>query len=717
MIIKRITLKNFKSYESTTTFNLSVNNNQNIILIGGENGAGKSTIFQAIKLCIYGSTAYGYLGQNYHYNELVKNYINNNAFTSDTISSYVEIDLCFGNNPDDFYTLKRSWSYENEKINEVFTVTKDADLLSDEKLDHFNQQLKSTLPPSLFNFFFFDGEELGNFFTDKSNRLNMKESVLELFNFNTFVTIQKQLKSYQKQQTKNNTELEAIQSEYESLSEKVQNIQDQKVNLEESIERAMIRLDHLSAQKKKLEEEFHQRGGLLEKEQSQVTSTITKLEAERVEINNKIKEFCTNELPFLLISNQLVQLSSHIKQEQQLEQYNLIKQKLNSKILLESIQTVLQTSISSEDSISIQNHLLAGMFNENEINKISQFLCLSNEQSNSVLALCNTLIQSKEQLFKNISSYYKRLESIASEIKSLKKKLNSNVSNDQMFTYINSINEINNETAILNSQIQSNEEEITRIQDELQGLQSLHLRTKSKMIELLQNNNITNLSLDLVNYFEELLKNVTNKKLRLIEKEFLVIFSQIIRKNNFITDIKLDENFNATLYNTRDYTVTELINICNNIGVNNLTYKYGQLFIDDLCSYLSTNEENLLLTLWGQSGQSILSLRTKVNINALSSGEKQVYVLCLIWAILKVSDVNIPFIIDTPYARIDSTHRHALTTIYLPKISEQVIILSTNEEIDEELYKVIKPYVANEYLLLYDTEHHRTTIKNAYFEV
>ncbi|WP_242850799.1 hypothetical protein [Clostridium sp. IBUN13A] len=58
-----------------------------------------------------------------------------------------------------------------------------------------------------------------------------------------------------------------------------------------------------------------------------------------------------------------------------------------------------------------------------------------------------------------------------------------------------------------------------------------------------------------------------------------------------------------------------------------------------------------------------------------------------------------------------------MTTTYLPNISKQVIILSTNKEIDTELYEVVKHYVCDEYLLLYNTELRKTEVKNGYFEV
>lgn len=99
----------------------------------------------------------------------------------------------------------------------------------------------------------------------------------------------------------------------------------------------------------------------------------------------------------------------------------------------------------------------------------------------------------------------------------------------------------------------------------------------------------------------------------------------------------------------------------------------------------------------------------------LSSGEKQIYILCLYWALIKSSGIKIPFIIDTPYGRIDSEHRRAMTTKYMPSISDQVIILSTNTEIEEGLYEDIQEHLAKEYVLEYITEKRCTRVSKGYF--
>ena len=164
------------------------------------------------------------------------------------------------------------------------------------------------------------------------------------------------------------------------------------------------------------------------------------------------------------------------------------------------------------------------------------------------------------------------------------------------------------------------------------------------------------------------------------------------------------------------YYSLELENLIENIGYDEMERKFGRLFFDDLFKlYNIENKSELLNAIKTDTQSSFLTLRTKVDINGFSSGEKQIYILCLYWALLKASDIEIPFIIDTPYARIDETHRNNITSEYLSTISDQVIILSTNTEIDEKAYREIKPKLNGEYLIEYDDKNRKTIQREGYF--
>ena len=108
-------------------------------------------------------------------------------------------------------------------------------------------------------------------------------------------------------------------------------------------------------------------------------------------------------------------------------------------------------------------------------------------------------------------------------------------------------------------------------------------------------------------------------------------------------------------------------------------------------------------------------LNRKIELTRLSKGERQIFVLALYQAIIQVSNKDIPFIIDTPYARIDTQHREEISRKFFPNISKQVIILSTDEEITKDYYPIIKPYIAKEYLLSNNQSENRTTVSKGYF--
>ncbi len=717
MIINSITLKNFRSYEDETTFSFAPNNEKNIVLIGGENGAGKSTLFEAIKLCIYGPTSYGYLGQNHNYLTKIKNNINNNAFKNKEVDCFIGLTLSFNEGTEiKKYDLNRSWKYENQKVHETFTVTLHGKELSDEEKLYFDNYLKSVIPPSLFDFFFFDGEELSDFFTGKNASSNLKESVLELFNYDTFEILKKQLLTHQKAQTKSNERLEEARKKFDDLSTDCNSIKAEIKELEKTLVLDEEHLDNLLVKRGNAEEDFRNSGGLLEGEKAALNSEISKLENKRTEIYQSIKDFCNDTLPFLLVTDILKETKEQIEKEDTLNSYNSIKDKLSGSILKEAL---LEHEISNNKSDDAFNEvaitLLSKMFDSKKIENVSNILALSLEEKNSInFIIDNILSKDKTEVIDKFGTTSK----IASKLKLLREKLNSTISEDILNSYLESLHSINEEINKVQNTLAIAKAAIERKYDDLKNKEYHLTRAKNEYTTLLQNINVLDMSNGLITYLDELLVSLTRDKITLIQDEFVKIFTTIIRKDNYINSIFIDDNFHSTLYINKEYFISDVVNIINHLGLDAVTKKYGSKFIVDLLKHynIKTNKE-LEDKMHRDVSFDSITLSTKVNIKDFSNGEKQIYILCLIWAITKSSGVEIPFIIDTPYARIDETHRNSLTTTYLPNISKQVIILSTNKEIDSELYKVIKPYVCDEYLLLYNDKLRKTEIKNGYFEV
>jgi DNA sulfur modification protein DndD len=72
-------------------------------------------------------------------------------------------------------------------------------------------------------------------------------------------------------------------------------------------------------------------------------------------------------------------------------------------------------------------------------------------------------------------------------------------------------------------------------------------------------------------------------------------------------------------------------------------------------------------------------------------------------------------VIDTPLSRLDSTHRDNIINNYFPNAADQVIILSTDTEIDKDFYKTLEPHLSGAVLLDFDQRQELTTVKEGYF--
>ena len=719
MIINSIKLKNFRSYEDETEFSFSPKDNKNIVLIGGENGAGKSTLFEAIKLCIYGPMSYGYLGSNGNYLTKIKNNINNNAFKNDIVDCNISLSLSFTEGTQiNEYNLSRTWEYVNQKIKETFTVDKNGKTLNDDEILYFNKYLQSLLPPSLFDFFFFDGEELTEFFVGKNSSTSLKEAVLQLFNYDTFDILKKHLLSFQRNMSKSNNSLSEVQTIYDEALERVKEINSKIDSCNSSILNKEELLDNLKTKKNILDEEFKSSGGILETERAEINSLINKLENERFTLNQEIKDFCNDILPFIIVSDLLADTKTQIKNEDNIASYNAIKTKLSADVIEKSFNKIPNLNNCNTDYEEVAIAILENMFNSNELDNINEILMLSSDQKHNTLSIINKILTNKSTYSNNIKNNFIRLKSIANELKQLRDRLNSTISGELLDKYLENISIVNNEIITVENAIVSLHHLLESLNLELSNAEYHYTRAKNQYSASLQNNNVLELSSNLTDYLDALLATLSKDKLKLIEDNFIEIFSLIIRKNEYVSSIVIDDNFDTTLYVARDYASFEVENIITNLGINDISKKYGLMFIEDLLTKFNVSSLDEVIKHFNTNPtMELIELRTKVNVNDLSKGEKQIYILCLIWALIKSSGIDVPFIIDTPYARIDETHRKALTLEYLPNISKQVIILSTNEEIDANLYNVIKPYICDEYLLLYNEKGRKTEVKKGYFEV
>ncbi len=83
----------------------------------------------------------------------------------------------------------------------------------------------------------------------------------------------------------------------------------------------------------------------------------------------------------------------------------------------------------------------------------------------------------------------------------------------------------------------------------------------------------------------------------------------------------------------------------------------------------------------------------------MKAGEQQMFAIATLWALREVSGRPLPVIIDTPLSRLDDDHRRAMLAEFMPQVAQQVIVLATTTEFDEETFAFLQPAVSRAYLL------------------
>lgn len=128
--------------------------------------------------------------------------------------------------------------------------------------------------------------------------------------------------------------------------------------------------------------------------------------------------------------------------------------------------------------------------------------------------------------------------------------------------------------------------------------------------------------------------------------------------------IYLDLDFNLHLIRYQDVEINSIKETIRKHGVKALKNSIKNFAYRELIKKLNSTEEKLAFDIVDYTGDTI-ELPVELDHTRFSNGEKQILVMSLYWAIMNQSHNELPFIIDTPFARIDTEHRANITEMFL----------------------------------------------------
>ena len=695
MKINNIILHNFGSYEGTTEFDTRPCNGRNIVLIGGKNGAGKTTLFTAMRLCLYGYKSMGYKNPNSFYNRAVVKLINNTAKITKPTTAFVTmcIELNNGQGMDSF-SLTRKWEM-NESLIETFSVLKNgADLSADEIAD-FEKYVVSLIPPELFNLYFFDGEKIADFFMDEGSNTRIKDAFLTLCGYDTFDIMRKNFKRIRAgiptsapaldEYIVAKDALAAAESLYHGLTDRLKGCIDAIADCEATLDAE--------------EKEYHQKGGITEEEWNQKLYTLKEEEKKRETYNALLKKWANDVIPFIMLRKQILALKAQIENENQALKYTYFCEVLNSP----AVQALVKDKLAEIDSAAF-----ADFGTEKE-----PILNLSFEQNSLILAQINTILSFEQDKVEKCKKAIKRSLNLTAKIR--KEIESSSITSVQ--EYMKRRAQLFEEKSALLVQRVELEQQLVAQKEALTLAEQQLDKVQTRLEEELKKASINDISARAIVMLDKLQEILYRRQIDKVENCFRKEIRTLMRKTHFIDDIYIDDNFNTHIYRTEKVSIEKIRKALKTNTEEQLLAFWGAKAMQTLYKKANSNAYNDMCKYFESVDIKSLSLQIEIDKASLSNGEKQIFIMALYYSLVSLCNHELPFVIDTPFARIDTEHRHNISKHFFSELKGQVFILSTNEEINSSHVQILKDKIAATYMLENSDNKRTVVVKNSYFEV
>ncbi|MBW4425981.1 MAG: DNA sulfur modification protein DndD [Nostoc desertorum CM1-VF14] len=660
MIFLELVLQNFGPYSGKQVINLNPKideeNSHPIILLGGMNGGGKTTLMDAIRLALYGARAQCSTRGNLSYNDFLNQCVNNKI---DPILD-TRIELLFEHIENDKpikYRVVRSWTKNPKDGKDTLGILGDSDTWPDALVNIWDEYIENLLPLGISNLFLFDGEQVKELAEQETPPPVVVDAIRGLLGLELAdrlavdldILVNRKLKEIGNSKDLANLEeiesrLTQQQEDYQTTIEKLETLKNQVEELEQKQQEAF--------------DKFISEGGKIAAERNQLELQQHTKTSEIEQVRQLMCELAANVLPLALIPNllnqaqaqggkefrhQQVQISKDLLIERDQRLLTWLNQVEISPIQVEKIQSFLIQDVDSLYAKTLQMEAPWLLADDETLSQLDNF----------IYHLQNSKLSAKEKLA--------ILRNKEEEIHTLERQVQTAAAPEDYTKLRQALEAAQNQVV----EAKANYETIRRRLAELETIIAKSKRELSDYtVENIKHKNsehIINSAAKVQNTLKIFREKLTLRKLNKLEEEVKNCFLYLLHKSGLVHRITID---------TKTFS----------------------------------------LLLYDLNGKSVPKHR-------LSAGEKQLLAIAFLWGLAKVSGHRLPVAIDTPLGRLDSSHRQNLVDKYFPSASHQVILLSTDTEIGKKEVETLreKEAIAREYLLKYDSTTRQTTIQPGYF--
>lgn len=663
MKLKRLTLDNYGLYRGTVTFDLEPSKNadceQPVILFGGQNGAGKTTLFDAFRVVLYGKVALGPRTTDVEYKEFLKNRIHK---ASESVlrqkSAYIELEFEYVPlGTPSTYVVRRAWEQGNGKnVTERLSISQDGVLLQNVSTDYWQGFIEEIIPQRLSTLFFFDGEKIKSIAEDENNEA-LAESIKTLLGLDVVDRLYADLGIYKMREISKMGSKEQ-RSELESIEREIAKVNKRFESSIEDLAENQSWLDAVGGDIARAEMRLKQEGYVFAQEREQLIVRRAQIEGEIENVRQLLKSEYEGLYPFSLCPNLNARLRQQLSEERQQQKASVLGDELQS--LKEQLRAALENEVGDTCASSVGGVIEQVIQSRRDaLAPPAGYVELHSLSSHDALQLISWMDDAEAISGKKVEGYQFRLDDLTRILQEVQVAIDKAPTDAVLEPLVEELNRLNARRGALRSKRQALEAERSSAEQAKADLERKYDKVCAKISAHDEANerirNAEKVQQALVDYA----KKLTRAKIEELQIRARDCFNKLSRKGNLIEEMKIDpETFSVTLKD-----------------------RFGNILPKE----------------------------------DLSAGEKQMYAVAMLWGLSLTSGRTLPVIIDTPLGRLDSAHRKSLVSQYFPKAADQVIVLSTDTEIDKQWYAKLSPWISRSYMLASNIDENCTIVEHGYF--
>lgn len=423
----------------------------------------------------------------------------------------------------------------------------------------------------------------------------------------------------------------------------------------------------------------------------------------------------TDLLPFAIVSELVGSVLPQLQAEKELQTYQALKRSLER----DEFSAVLENTVCAMGSQNVKQdsrHLFESISNyllDKTWENFSPLFGLSSDEEGQVQSVISRVNAFDPRV---LIRYQKRIDNSLEKSKEIRARLQAS-SIENVESYMQTLSTLEEEVKIAILKKDHAQEILALKKSDLDQKESNLRSLKKAFEEQLKVHSVSAVSGKTLLLLEDLQNTLYSNLIQRVESDLNRKFQELIRKKNFFSRIYIDKSFTVHILRNERINKIDLLSLLRTGSFSVATSALGDVAIASLRERYSVDSAiELRETLSAETVKQI-SLPVEISKDRLSSGEKQIFVMSLYWAIMNQSKNELPFIIDTPFARIDAEHRSNITEYFFKKLTGQLLILSTDEELSNNHLEAMRDQISHVYMLEYGQDKRTHIRENQYFEV